>query len=81
MFKNPCDIEKYLKKNPFVLAPMVEHSDHPFWMLCRRYNTGLCFTPMVNAKLAVNDDNYFNRIFYTSKEDRPLVLQLAGHDP
>ncbi len=67
MFKNSKDIRDYLKKSPYVLAPMVDHSDHPFRMLCRKYGAGLCFTPMVNAKLAINDKNYFNRIFYSSE--------------
>ncbi len=54
-FKCSEDIRTYLRDNPFILAPMVDHSDHPFRMLCWKYNTGLCFTPMVNAKLALND--------------------------
>lgn len=81
MFKTSEDIENYLKEKPFVLAPMVDHSDHPFRMLCRKYDVGLCYTPMINAKLAIKDINYFKRIFYTSEFDRPLVLQLAGNDP
>ncbi len=60
---------------------MVDHSDHPFRMLCRDFNVGLCFTPMLNAKMVVNDESYRQRMFHTSEYDRPLVLQLAGHDP
>lgn len=60
---------------------MVDHSDHPFRMLTRKYNAGLCFTPMLNAKLVVNDKVYREKMFFSSAEDRPLVLQLAGHDP
>lgn len=37
---------------------MVDHSDHPFRMLVRKYHTGLCFTPMLNSKLVVNDIKY-----------------------
>lgn len=55
MFKDKESLFKYLKTNPYILAPMVDHSDLPFRMLTRKYNTGLCFTPMVNSKLVVND--------------------------
>jgi len=55
MFKKREDLETYLKQNPYVLAPMVDHSDHPFRMLTRKYKTGLCFTPMLNAWLVVHD--------------------------
>ena len=81
MFKERGDLEKYLKDNPYILAPMVDHSDHPFRMLVRKYNVGLCFTPMLNSKLVVNDPKYRERMFYSSEGDRPLVLQLAGPDP
>ena len=69
MFKDGADIKDYLRESPFVLAPMVDHSDHPFRMLCREFGVGLCFTPMVNARLALKDENYFNKIFYTSAKD------------
>lgn len=58
MFKNWEDIKDYLNNNPYVLAPMVDHSDHPFRMLCRHYGVGLCFTPMLNAKMVVTDEHY-----------------------
>ena len=74
MFKEKHDLENYLKENKFVLAPMVDHSDHPFRMLTRKYKVGLCFTPMLNSKLVVNDHKYRERMFFTSEFDRPLVL-------
>ena len=55
MFAEKGSLKNFLKINPYILAPMVDHSDLPFRMLTRKYNTGLCFTPMVNAKLVVND--------------------------
>lgn len=67
MFKDHEDIKRYLKKNSFVLAPMVDHSDHPFRMLCWKYGVGLCFTPMLNAKLVVQDEVYRNKMFFSSE--------------
>ena len=81
MFQEKDSLENYLKKNPYILAPMVNHSEHPFRMLTRKYGAGLCFTPMLNSKLVVNDKKYQKKMFFTSEEDHPLVLQLAGYDP
>jgi len=81
MFNEKGSLEKYLKENPYVLAPMVHHSDLPFRMLCRKYKAGLCFTPMLNSKVIIKDEAYAKKYFKTHTLDRPLVLQLAGHDP
>ena len=81
MFSEKDSLKNYLKKNPYILAPMVNHSDHPFRMLTRKYKAGLCFTPMLNSKLVITDKKYKKKMFHTSPKDRPLVLQLAGHDP
>ncbi len=78
---NSKDISAYLAKNPFVLAPMVDHSDLPFRMLTRRYGAGLCFTPMIHARLFSEDEVYRSKIFKTVPSDRPLVCQIAGDDP
>ena len=80
-FKDSEDIRAYLKTNPFVLAPMVDQSDFPFRMLTRKYGAGLSFTPMLHSRLLVENQKYFKRMFVVGgKEDRPLVVQLCGHD-
>jgi tRNA-dihydrouridine synthase 1 len=81
MFKNKEEIQSYLKEHPFVLAPMVDHSDLPFRMLSRRHGAGLCFTPMLHSRLFVEDEKYRKKMFVTHPQDRPLVVQIAGCDP
>jgi hypothetical protein len=48
-------------------------------MLVRKYNAQLCFTPMISAKLFVNDKTYRASHFQSLPADRPLVAQLCGH--
>eukprot|EP00466_Bigelowiella_natans_P003440 jgi/Bigna1/48136/estExt_Genewise1.C_230030 len=36
------------------MAPMVKQSELPFRILCRKYNVGLCYTPMIRAKRFVD---------------------------
>ena len=64
-----------------VLAPMVDASELPFRLLCRAYGADLCFTPMMHAKLFVNDASYRRDNLSTCPQDRPLVVQFCANDP
>lgn len=73
-----------LKDKALVLAPMVDQSDLPFRLLCRNYNTNLCFTPMIHAKMFHLKEGYRQKFWDvvngTPPEDRPLVVQLCGSE-
>ena len=82
-------IRKLLRKHgrpdeepAIVVAPMVDQSDLPFRLLCRDYGVNLCFTPMVHAKLFMNNMEYRRK--FTLKDsparDRPLIAQICGSD-
>ena len=64
-----------------ISAPMVDGSALPFRMLVRRYGAQLAFTPMLHAKMMVTSPSYCRDYFTTAPGDRPLIAQLAGHDP
>ena len=63
----------------YIAAPMVECSELPFRLLCRKYNTQLCFSPMLHAYQFVNDENYRMSAYNTCKEDRPLIIQVYNN--
>jgi tRNA-dihydrouridine synthase 1 len=65
----------------WVCAPMVDGSELAFRELVRRYSTDLCYTPMINAKIFVNDAEYRRSNFTTNAADRPLVAQFCADDP
>ena len=65
----------------FICAPMVEQSELAFRMLCRKYGTQHCYTPMLHSRLTVEDKNYLKENFSTCPEDRPLTVQFCGNDP
>lgn len=50
-------------------------------MLCRRYNTQLCYTPMINSRSFAQFKQYREHNFTPCEGDRPLVAQFAGDDP
>lgn len=73
-----------LKNKALVVAPMVDQSDLPFRLLCRRYGANLCYTPMIHAKMFVEKHAYRKK-FWRYKQgtpscDMPLIVQLCGSD-
>eukprot|EP00931_Biecheleriopsis_adriatica_P048187 TRINITY_DN27840_c0_g1_i1.p1 TRINITY_DN27840_c0_g1~~TRINITY_DN27840_c0_g1_i1.p1 ORF type:complete len:472 (+),score=97.01 TRINITY_DN27840_c0_g1_i1:47-1462(+) len=64
-----------------IVAPMVDQSEVPFRLLTRRYGANLCYTPMVNANQFVRCQSYREDVLNSPAEDRPLIVQFAGHDP
>lgn len=49
----------FLPKEPsLVCAPMVDQSELPFRLLCRKYGSNLCFTPMLHCKMMTTNKTY-----------------------
>ena len=65
----------------YAVAPMVDQSDLPYRMLTRSYGATLVWTQMFNAAIFASQKEYRIQNFTTCPEDRPLIVQLAGHDP
>jgi tRNA-dihydrouridine synthase 1 len=73
-----------LSNKALVVAPMVDQSDLPFRLLCRRYGANLCYTPMIHARMFVNNEQGYRTKFWKKQvenDDRPLIVQFAGGDP
>ena len=67
-------------KNSFILAPMANYTDIAYRMLCRKYGASLCYTEQISA-IALNKKNKKTlTLAKTSKEDKPVSLQLSGRD-
>jgi tRNA-dihydrouridine synthase 1 len=70
----------------FVASPMVDASEYAFRRLVRSYGVDLCFTPMLHAKMFVNNKTYRRQRFDIQAnnpelKEGPTVAQFAGHDP
>ena len=81
--------DKYpiLQDKALAVAPMVEQSDLPFRLLCRKHGANLCFTPMIHARYFVKKKSYRDKMFNFAKsengngqQDRPLIAQLCANN-
>lgn len=69
-----------LGKPKYILAPMVDLSELPFRLLCKKYSCQLAFTPMLNSKIFVKCEKYRKSNFSTCELDKPVIAQFCGNE-
>lgn len=81
LFEIMKNIYEILKTNPVILAPMAGFTDLAFRETVRENGGYLCFSEMVSAKALLFNDKKTYDILKTTKKDKPLVVQIFGHEP
>jgi tRNA-dihydrouridine synthase B len=71
-------IGKLKLKNRLFLAPMVDVTDLPYRILCRRAGAGMAYTEMIYVDAILHENERTLKMMKTSKEDSPIGLQITG---
>lgn len=71
---------KNLGQPKLIVAPMVDNSELPFRMLCRKYGAEAAYTPMLHSRIFTETEKYRSQEFTTCKEDRPLFVQFCANN-
>ncbi len=77
----PLKIGNIKLKNPLFLAPMVDLTDLPYRLLCRKTGAAIAYTEMLYISQILHENKKTKQLMKTSKEDRPLGIQITGNSP
>src|SRR5438105_10236552 len=67
--------------HPITLAPMEEHTNHPFRLLMKQFGASLVCTERVDAVDVARRDRRALRLLQNTSEEGPRAGQISGADP
>src|SRR4051812_8319849 len=67
--------------HPITLAPMEEHTNHPFRLLMKQFGASLVCTERVDAADVARRDRRALRLLHTTPQEAPRAGQISGADP
>jgi nifR3 family TIM-barrel protein len=68
-------------KNRLFLAPMVEVTDLPYRLICRKSGASMAYTEMLYIDAITHENEKTKQLMQTSKEDKPIGIQVTGTSP
>ncbi len=68
-------------KTPLVLAPMLDITNLPYRLICRKAGAALAYTEMINVPAILHENKKTKEMMKTCKEDSPLGIQITGNNP
>ncbi len=68
-------------ENNIILAPMAGVTDLPFRLLCKEMGAGLLCMEMVSAKALEYNNKNTQSLLEIDEREKPVSLQLFGHEP
>lgn len=68
-------------KNPLLLSPMVDVTDLPYRLICRKAGAAMAYTEMLYISAILHENKKTKDLMKTSKEDKPVGIQITGNSP
>ena len=65
-----------LGRPKLIVAPMVDNSELPFRMLCRKYGAEAAYTPMLHSRIFTETEKYRDQEFTTCKVFTIFLLSI-----
>jgi nifR3 family TIM-barrel protein len=66
---------------PLFLAPMEDVTDPAFRLLCKRFGVDMVYTEFVSSEALIRSVNRTQQKLTIYEQERPVVIQIYGHDP
>lgn len=66
-------------KNPLFLAPMVDVTNLPYRLICRKAGASMAYTEMLYISQILHENSHTKNLMKTSKEDKPIGIQITGN--
>jgi len=77
----PIKIGKYVIKNPIFLAPMVDVTDLPYRLICRKAGAGMAYTEMLYVDAITHENDKTKRLMKIDKrKEKPSGIQITGNN-
>jgi|SRR3989339_1412951 len=74
----PIKIGKYRIKNPVFLAPMVDVTDMPYRVICRKAGAGMAYTEMLYVDAITHENPKTQQLMEIGKSEKPSAIQITG---
>ena len=75
----PLTIGNIKLKNPILLSPMVDVTDLPYRLICRKAGASMAYTEMLYISAILHENKKTKDLMKTSKEDSPIGIQITGN--
>ena len=75
----PIKIGKYKIKNPLFLAPMVDVTDVPYRVICRKAGAGMTYTEMLYVDAITHENPKTKQLMKIGKNEKPSAIQITGN--
>lgn len=74
-------IGKYKINNPIFLAPMVDVTDLPYRLICRKAGAGMAYTEMLYVDAITHENPKTKQLMIVDKKkEKPSGIQIAGNN-